>query len=219
MTLLQQGDVAAAESAETRAIGIVRQLRPPDRLLEGEGLGRLATALDLGGHAGRSDSAYRASLVILDSALGSKHPDATWIRYNYAGSLLDWGKPEQALAEADQVLSARGQTLPETHPMVSSILMVKGQALSRLGFHAAAIAALKEGLALRQRYLAPGHWLIGSAESILGAELWEANQRAAGLTQLIEGCRVVLKALGPENPKTKDAAARLRLADSAATCR
>ena len=92
--------------------------------------------------------------------------------------------------------------------MVSSTLMLKGEALGKLGEQPAAIAAMREGLALRRRYLAPNHWLVGSAESILGAELLAAHRRDEALASLVRGCAIVMRALGPENPKSKEALGR-----------
>ncbi|MGH7523447.1 MAG: tetratricopeptide repeat protein, partial [Gemmatimonadales bacterium] len=218
VTLLQAGQVVRADSAFEAAITVARQLNPPDRLLEGTDLGRLATALDLQGKIARSDSAYRMSLAILDSIQGPDHPDVTWIRYNYAGSLADWGQPRRALDEADQVLALRGRTLPETHPMLPGVLIVKGQALASLGDHVGAAGAMQEALTLRQQYLVPGHWLIGSAQALLGAELWDGGRTSEGLQLMTAGCRLLAKDLGREHPKTRDALSRLRKAGHPDAC-
>ncbi len=219
VTLLQMGSIAAADSAEWRALAIVRGSPAPDRPLEGSILGRLATGLDLAGNRAESDSAYRAAIAMLSDVLGPDHPDVTWFTYNYAGSLLEWGEARQAVDEADRVLALRGKSLPETHPMLASSFVIKGQALGQLGDHAGAEAALREALALRKRYLPPDHWLVGSSESILGSELWSAGKRAEGAALMTTGCRAVRAALGPDNPKTKDTEDRLRAAGLADSCR
>ena len=218
LTLLQSGDPVHADSEFEAAIRIIKSVTPRDRMMEGADLGRLATALDFEGESGRADSAYRGSLEILDSVMGRDHPEVTWIRYNYAGSLLDWGAARRSLAEADTVLALRGRTLPETHPILASVLMVKGQALGKLGEHDSAAAVMREGLALRQKYLAPGHWLIGSAESILGSELWDGGRTDEAVALLLDGCKVMTRALGPDHPKTRDAVARLARTGRAKGC-
>lgn len=219
VTLLQMGNVAAADSAEEAALSTVRGLPTPNRALEGSILGRLATGLDFAGDRSGSDSAYRAAIATLSHVLGADHPDVTWFTYNYAGSLMAWGEPKAALTEADKVLALRGKTLPDTHPMVASSLVIRGQSLGQLGDHAGAVQALREALALRRRYLAPDHWLVGSAESILGDELRAGGKRAEGIALMESGCHIILAALGTDNPKTKDAQGRLEKAGQPSTCR
>jgi eukaryotic-like serine/threonine-protein kinase len=219
VTLMQAGKIDQADSAERAALAIVGAQPRPSRLLEGTILGRLATGLDLAGDRNGSDSAYRESLAILVPILGPDHPDVTWFTYNYAGSLLEWGEPSAALELARKVLSLRGKTLPDTHPMVASSLVIEGEAFGELGDHAAAERALREALTLRHRYLPPSHWLIGSAESYLGAELFAFHPGPEAIRLLTSGCRTIRAALGSDNPKTKDAIDRLQAAGMADSCR
>jgi tetratricopeptide (TPR) repeat protein len=219
LTLLQKGDLVAAESVQTRAVGIIRHAMPVDRGSLGNAIGRLATNLELNGNRNAADSAYRESIDLMSSALGPDHPDVTYIRYNYAGALLSWNHAAAAVEIANQVLSLRGGTLPDTHPMVAGALITRGQALGRLGKHSEAERSMREALALRQRNLPPGHWLIGSVESILGDELWAGGKRDEGMRLMREGCRSVTTALGPGSPRTTDARGRLARAGDSTSCR
>jgi eukaryotic-like serine/threonine-protein kinase len=208
VSLTQKHDLLAADSAERQALQIFRSLssRPTPEI--GRTQGRLATVLDQLGQRAAADSAYRESVTSLDATLGVSHPDVAWIRYNYAGFLLDGKDWRGAIAEADSVLQLRGTTIPETHTSIAGTYQLRGLSHAGLGEHAAAEQDLRESLALRRKYLPADHWLIGSSESVLGAELAQNGARLEAVQLLTDGCKVVTKALGPDNPAAKKAVAR-----------
>ncbi len=209
VTVAQQYHFEPAESLTRSALAIYREQLHQGHPDIGRTLGRLATILELSGERAPADSAYRESLAILGATLGTDHPDVAWIRVNYAGFLADGGEWTQAIVEADSVLRYRGTTIPETHPGISTALQQRALAHAGLGDHQAAIADYRDALAVRRRILPAGHWMIGSSESSLGAELLAVNARAEGLRLLREGCRTLTKALGADHPNTKKAVARL----------
>ena len=220
VTLAQQHTFAPAESVTRAALGIFRRVHQPPHPDIGKTLGRLATVLEFSGQRLPADSAYRESLSMLAATLGADHPDVAWIRYNYAGFLLDGKDFSGAIREADSVLRLRGGTIPETHNTIAGSIQLRGFALSGLGDHAGAERSLRESLALRRKYLPAIHWLVGSSESVLGEELLHGGSHAEALQLLVDGCRIVTAALGPGHPNSRKSLERLTNAGgSAASCR
>jgi serine/threonine-protein kinase len=206
---LQHGEVARAESTLRTSLALQRAAFGRDRPETAHTLSRLATALELQGRREAADTAYRAALAMFGEVLGDEHPEVTWTHYNYAGFLLDGGDWRGAIHAADVVLARRGITVPESQAPVSGALQIRGLALAALGDRAGAEVALRESLTLRTRHAPPGHWIIGSAESVLGEQLVAWGQRAEGLALLEHGADLVRAALGPDHPQSVRASERL----------
>lgn len=209
LMLLQHGELARAEAVFREALAIQQAAYGRDRPETAQTLSRLATALELQGHRPQADSAYRAALAMLTHLLGPEHPEVMWTHYNLAGFLLDGGEWTGALAEADRVLRHRGGTVPESQAPVSGSLQIRGLALAALGDAPGAFDALRESLALRRRHNPPGHWTIGSAESVLGEVLVRNGKEQEGIPLLRSGFTTVERALGPDHPQSRKARARL----------
>ncbi len=209
VTLLQLNQLVPAESAGRAAVKIFDDADVRSTPEGGHAIGRLASTFDMEGKRAEADSAYRQALTILSVVQGPTHPDVTWIRYNYAQFLSDGQRWPEAISEADSVLALRGAGVPETQPTIAATYMVRGQARIGIADHAGAERDMREGVALRKKYLPAGHWLIGTAESVLGEELVHNDRLAEGVALLTDGCRLVARVLGPDHPQTKRTRGRL----------
>jgi serine/threonine-protein kinase len=206
---MQHGEPARAESTLRQALDILRASYTGDRPETAHTLSRLATALELQGNRTGADSAYRTALRMFGVVLGADHPEVTWTHYNLAGFLLDGGDWHGALSAADEVLARRGITVPESQAPVSGALQIRGLALAALGDPEGAERALRESLTLRRQHAPAGHWIIGSAESVLGEHLVKQGRTTEGRQLLQSGSATVTAALGADHPQARRAAARL----------
>ena len=212
VTLLQEHKYAPAESAARTSVVMLQRLHDRPHPDLGRAAGRLATVLELSGNRAAADTAYRASLKSLVAALGPQHPDVAWIRYNYAGFLMDGKEWRATIVQADSILAYRGVTIPETHNTIAGVIQFRAAALGALGDLAGEERGLRESLGLRRKYLGPTHWLVGSSESALGEQLARQGKKSEAMQLLLDGCIVVAKALGPDHPNTKKTHARFEAA-------
>ena len=81
--------------------------------------------------------------------------------------------------------------------------------LAYLGRTAEAGQALQESLELRRRYLAPGSWLIASAQGVLGEHETRAGDFPAAERHLLGADSVFTATFGPDNPRTQTNLKRL----------
>jgi eukaryotic-like serine/threonine-protein kinase len=206
----QQGDFVAAEALLREAIGIQTRARGPDHPDVAAGLTNLAFAVTEQGRFQTADSLYLAALGLRLRALGDEHPDVAWTRYAYATMLQQAGDYSRAETHARQVLALRHRTLPDEHPLVAASLQVLGQALAARDRDAEAEDLFRESLDIRRASLPPGHWLIAAAESVLGECLSRQGLADEAESRLMTGYQGLRDAMGPDNPRTREAARRLR---------
>ena len=192
------------------ALALVLKLRGPDHPDAAAAMTTLAYAFESIGRDAEALDYYSKALPLRRKALGADHPEAAWTAYNYASLLQSRGEYLRALQLADEVLTLRGKTLQDNHPLIPAVLQVRALGLAALGRAAEAEASLRDSLAVRSRSLPPNHWLIASSQSVLGDHLQRHTRRFAEAEPLLRGGYQGLKAaLGPEDPRTKAAQARL----------
>ena len=192
------------------ALALVLKVRGPEHPDTAAAMTTLAYAFESVGRYPEALEYYGKALPLRRKVLGADHPEAAWTAYNYAALLQARGEHAKALPLADDVLALRGKTLPENHPLIPAILQVRGLSLAATGRSAEAEASLRESLAVRTRSLPPSHWLIASSRSILGEHLVRHTRRFAEAEPLLrDGYEGLRAALGPGDPRTKTALARL----------
>jgi eukaryotic-like serine/threonine-protein kinase len=198
-----QGRLAEAESLHREALAIVQANNPrPDDRIAGV-LSDLAFVLDMEGKAPEADSAYRQALAMRRKVLGLDHPEYALTLFNYSGFVFDQKRYVEAAEIAREILALRGKTLPESHPSVAAALQTLGKSLDKLGDPDGGERALRESLALRQKYLAPDSWLIASAEGTLAEHYAGLKQYSKAEALMLQAQQLYLKSLGETNTRTQ----------------
>ncbi|MEL6771875.1 MAG: serine/threonine-protein kinase [Bacteroidota bacterium] len=146
----------------------------------------------------------------LAGALTPTHPEAVAARATFALHLELADQPSAALQEADSLLALTAADPSMILPVKAYALIAAGGVLCRSGRPDEGRPALATSLALRRTMVPPGHWIIGSGLSYLGACDAELGRPAEAEPALREGYEIIAAALGAESARTMEAAERLR---------
>ncbi|MEM6289259.1 MAG: serine/threonine-protein kinase, partial [Bacteroidota bacterium] len=163
-------------------------------------------------NADRPDEAvatYREAVAAFDDRLGADHPETLAARTSYANHLHTLGRFGPAADEIAPVLGLAEATLPEGHPYLGYAQTVGGKSFCDGGDPARGADLLRTSLEGRRASFPPGHWAIANTESVLGACLGRLGDRAEAERLLASGAAALAEALGPDDPRTRDAQARL----------
>lgn len=157
-----------------------------------------------------AESLIRRSLELRRDFYGDEHTETAWAEYYLGEVLFSKGEFETAAACAEKVLSHRGKSIPETHSIIHSTLILIGRILIKVSRPVEAEPLLRETLRLRQRTLPAQHWLIASAKSILGECLLELGRIDEASELLVKSLERLLETLGPDHEQTRFARERLK---------
>lgn len=202
VALGDQNHLAAAESLHRAAVAILKANHRTPYPLVADAENSLATALDMQGKNVAAESMYVDVIALRRQLLGPEHPDYAWTVFNYAMFEYDQGHYQEAMDRSREVLALRGKTLPDSHPAVAGSLQTVGRCLDRLGDTDGGGRALGESLALRRRYLPSTSWLVANSEGVLGEHYTLVKQFALSEQLLLHADGVLMRALGPTNPRT-----------------
>jgi len=162
------------------------------------------------GRYAEADSALMEADRILRQLIS---PTSLWIGdnvRNQAALLYNQGKWKEALAKAAEALRIYRKRFGTHYDNYPTALMIQGLSLSRLGRAAEAEKALREAVMLRMELLPRGHFFTALAQSAL----WECLlcQRRFGEAEslLTQSNNDLLRAKGPDNPRTTLAKNRVR---------
>lgn len=209
VALGEQNRWADAEALHRQAIAIFVQNHPGLHTLTADAENSLATALDIQGKVAAAESTYLSVLHMRRRLLGSKHPDYAFTLFNYSMFLSDQGRCDESVRNSREVLALRGGALPESHSSIAASLQTLGRCLDKLGRHEEARVALQESLDLRRKYLGEESWLVANARGVLGEHFVMVKQYDLAESLLLAAERVLLRTLGPDNPRTRANARRL----------
>jgi serine/threonine-protein kinase len=201
------GDNAGADSLFRAALALERSALGETHPMYASSLSSYSTILERLGKMDAADTMMREVLRIRGQVLGEDHPDYAWTMFNYADFLIKVGRFREAAEWSRRVLALRGRTLDDAHPAVSTAMQVLGRALAGLDSLPEAEALLRQSLALREEHY-PGHWLVPSSVSHLGA-IVGLSRFAEAESLLIAGERDLLAARGAAAQPVKDARQRL----------
>jgi serine/threonine-protein kinase len=98
---------------------------------------------------------------------------------------------------------------PQGHPDLASVLLTLGELLLERGSVEQAEAAAREALQIRKTKLAPQHWQIAQARSLLGACLAAGSRREEGRALLHESCAELCARRGTQHFSSRTACRRL----------
>ena len=194
--LMDQGRYIDAEPLTERAAGIMIQSVDEDHFQ------RIACEINLAScqsSLGRHDSAiaaYRSTLERFSRLLGEEHQATARVKSLLAQSLQrrgDLEEAEQLLSEALIVQRDGGSKLNQADSLIGL-----GSVQRDLNQASRAEPSLREGLALRQEELVPGHWLIGETEIELAGALHQLDRNEEASVLFSEGTEL-LSGLPPDD--------------------
>jgi tetratricopeptide (TPR) repeat protein len=139
--------------------------------------------------------------------LGAESAEVAPALAGHAQLLVAMGDGARAEALAREGLALRGRTLPDEHAFVPILLHAFADARARQGQPEEAVAALEESLAIRRKNLPADSWQIGSSESRLGEALARVGRRAEAERLLRAGHERIVRALGADSPRAREARA------------
>jgi tetratricopeptide (TPR) repeat protein len=160
------GDKQTAEPMQRKALGIT------ERFYDGEhpdvALAMLHLAITVSSvKPGEAESLFRRTLSLRRKFFGDGHTETAWSLY-YLGDILHRkGEYEQAADCAREILSWRTRSIPETHSVINSTLIMLARCYLATDRPDEAETLLHESLLLRQKTLPAGHWLIATTKGYL----------------------------------------------------
>lgn len=204
------GNNRSAETLMVAAVAAARRAYGNSHPQVAAVMSPLATVQIRAGMPARAESTFVETIRMRESLLGGEHPDLARSMYNYADLLLTLSRYSESAAWARRVLALRGRTLQDAQPIVAGSMSVLGRALDGLDSLDAGGKLLNECLALRQKVYAPGHYLIASTESQIGAHLALRGEYARAERMLLASEQKLVADRGEASPIVADA--RLRIA-------
>ena len=159
----------------------------------------------------KSDEAedlFRKSLALRRRFFGNEHTETAWALFYLGDILMRKGDYEQGADYAREILSYRGRSIPETHSVIHSALLLLARCF--LGDHRPLDAEklIRECLHLRQETLPPGHWLIATTNGYLADCLLQTGRFTEALPLLEENYKALLSQFGADHEHTKQALER-----------
>ncbi len=156
-----------------------------------------------------AENLFRRTLGLRRRFFGDGHTETAWSLY-YLGDILHRkGDYEQAADCAREILSWRILSIPDTHSVINSSLIMLARCYLATDRAAEAETLLRECLALRQKTLPPGHWLIATTKGYLAESFLRLERFAEAAPLLEESYLVLLEKLGADHEHTKQARKRL----------
>ena len=191
LLLLRQSEVDAAEPLFREALATSRAILGEDHPNTGVGFNNLGLALlDRADYAG-AEPLFRRALAVRRRHFGERHPSIASHLNNLGVALREQGKLDEAARVIDEAVAV-GRTGEGRDPNLPIYLFNRGRVLMERSEHAAAVAALREALALQQAGPSPADWRVAATKSALGgslAALGELDQAAGLLTEASAGLR------------------------------
>lgn len=141
---------------------------------------------------------------------GNGHTETAWAIYYFGDIFLRKGIYAKAAECANEILSWRGNSIPETHSAINSTLLMLGRCYLGLKRPTEAKSLLQECMELRKKTLPPDHWLIATAEGYLGECLLQLNKFDEASKLFQKSYKTLLEKLGNDHEHTKLARKRLQ---------
>ena len=203
------GDKRAAEPLHRQALAITQEFyrgEHPD-----VALAMLHLAITIATFKpDEAESLFRHSLTLRRKFFGDEHTETAWSLYYLGDVLLRKHDYEHAAGCAREILSHRGISIPETHSVINSTLLLLARCRLETAHPLEAEKLLRECLKLRQETLPPGHWLIATTKSYLAECFLQTERFNEAAPLLEESYETLLAKLGANHEHTKQAQERLK---------
>ena len=157
-----------------------------------------------------AESLIRRTLTSRRKFFGEGHIETAWSLY-YLGnvSLQKENYAQAAECAFREILPWRERSIPETHSVINSTLLMLGRYNLATGRPTAAEPLLRECVARRRETLPSEHWLIATAEGYLAECLLQLKQSEEAADLLHKSYETLLGKLGANHEHTKLAKKRL----------
>ncbi len=111
---------------------------------------------------------------------------------------------DETIMLLEDALEIRRRHQEAIHPQIARTLADLVTALNQTGRSRHAEQLVRESIDIYSATLAPDHWLLASARSLLGEALSNLGQREEAEAILLESHRAILSARGPNSPASLD---------------
>ncbi len=209
VALAQLGRSEEAEPVLREAVGLFEQARGLDDARVASALQPLAGTLIFNRKYAEAESVARRAVLIDEREFGPTNPATLSALRMVTGAMVEAGRCQTALPEIRRMLALRGKDLVETDPTLGTVLLQLGQCQAAGGQLSAAEATLRDALRVREGSLGREHWAVGQAQSVLGELLVKQGRTEEGQGLERAGYDRLVKALGAQHPRSREAAARL----------
>lgn len=207
--LAQLGRPAEAEPALREAVRLFEQARGTADPRVASALQPLAGTLTLLGRYVEAESAAFRAWQIDSAALGPSNAASLSVLRMLTGARVEDGRCDLAMPDIRYMLSLRGRELLEADPTLGVALLQLGECRRRAGDLAAAEAALRDALAVRERTFPPTHWALAQAQSALGEVLGQRGKDREAERLLRDGYTGLRRELTSSHVRTVEARRRL----------
>jgi serine/threonine-protein kinase len=204
-----QGDLDGAIANEEKAIEVFRQLSVRSTFDMGLSHANLAYYVMMKGDYARSESLFLEALSIYRESVGDTHINVSHALINLADNYYDQGKYQQAREAIDHAIKIQKQLLPEGNAQFGLSYFVLGKILTRTGDTRGGEDYLRRALDTQTKNLPKGHRWAAYTQSALGENLTAQKRYAEAEPLLVESYNTLNAALGPQDPKTREARRRL----------
>ncbi|HVE57075.1 MAG TPA: serine/threonine-protein kinase [Pyrinomonadaceae bacterium] len=202
------GDKQTAETMHRKALAAVQKFyggEHPDVALA---MLHLAITIMMT-KAEEAEDLFRQTLDQRRKFFGDGHTETAWSLFYLGDALMRKKDYEQAINCAREILSRRNDSIPETHSVINSALLLLARCYLATDRPAQAETLLRECLTLRLETLPPGHWLIATAEGYLAESLWQLKRFNEAVPLLQKSYQTLLAKLGENHEHTRQARTRL----------
>lgn len=157
-----------------------------------------------------AENLFRQCLKLRRRFFGDGHAETAWSLFYLGDVLMKKKDYERAIECAREILSWRDCSIPDTHSIINSALLLLARCSLETNRPAEAETLLRECVVLRRETLPPEHWLIATAEGYLAESLWQTGRFDEAAYLLKKSCETLFDKLGAHHEHTKQAQKRLK---------
>lgn len=156
----------------------------------------------------------RESLAIRQRFFGDGHIEVAWSLYYLVLVLMFKGEYDRAMARAGEILAGRGRSIPDTHSVINSTLLLAGQCFLKTGRPDDAEPLIVESLELRRQTLPHGHWLIATTKNYLAQCYFQQGRLDEAVPLMRSSYDEIRAKLGDDNEHAVKARRRLERSEA-----
>jgi serine/threonine-protein kinase len=207
--LAQLGRSVEAEPVLREAVRLFEQARGENDPRVASALQPLAGTLILNEKYAEAEAVARRAMEIDQREFGATNPATLSAQRMLTSAMVESGRCREALPLIRSMVALRGRELPETDPTLGVALLQLGQCQAESGDLVRGEVTLRDALAVRRSTFGPTHWAVAQVESALGEVLGKRKQDREAESMLRSGYDGLLRELGAEHVRTKQARERL----------
>lgn len=209
VSYMNRDDHVEAQRLAIEALAAEERVHGTTSVMYGSILRLYSQVYDGLGFPDSADATIKASVAVLERAVGPEHPDylrALGVYAQHRVDAQDWVTAERV---AREVVDAIGTHLPEGNLYAATSLQNLGLSRAAQGQVTEGDAWLTRALALRRKVLPEQHWLIAVSESVLGHHYAMTGRLTLGEPLMRAAVASLTEVRGETAPPTRAAAGRL----------